>query len=190
MNPQPCLIVDGYLWRGRTAGERPKNPDGGSGRHGVISANFAIALGSQLNGKPYGAKDTVVRSGPVRVSGQGTHGPFSYSDLVVICGEPEYPDAHRDVVLNPAVIVEVLSPSTEAFDRGEKFVRYQTYNPTLTDYLLVAQDQPRVEHFRRQSGGEWSYRMTVGLEASVEIASIRCTLRLVDVYDRVAFAGE
>src|SRR5207244_7301426 len=103
------------------------------------------------------------------VSSHGTLGLFSSPDVVVICGEPEYTDAHRDVILNPAVIVEVLSPSTEAFDRGEKFIRYQTYNPSLTDYLLVAQDQPRVEHFTRQADGRWLYRLTAGLEASVEI---------------------
>jgi Uma2 family endonuclease len=192
--PQPCLIVDGYLRRERASEERHEfhgeihATASKSGRHGTVSTNVVVALEGQLKGKPCRAKDAIVRSGPVLVSGQGTHGPFSYSDVVVICGEPEYTDAHRDVILNPAVIVEVLSPSTEAFDRGEKFTRYQTWNPTLTDYLLVAQDRPRIEHYRRQADDRWFYRLTAGLEASVEIASIQCTLRLVDVYDRVAFA--
>lgn len=197
--PRPCFTVDQYLAFERTSEERHVYLDGEicamageSNEHGDISANVVIALGSQLKGKPCRArtKDTKVRSGPMRVSGQGTRGLFSYPDIVVICGEPEYPDAHRDVVLNPAVIVEVLSPSTEAFDRGEKFTRYQTYNPTLTDYLLVSQDRPQVEHFSRQADGRWLYRLITGLAASVEIASIGCTLRLVDVYDRVAFADE
>jgi Uma2 family endonuclease len=197
--PRPCFTVDQYLAFERSSEERHVYLDGEvyamageSDEHGDVSANLVIALGSQLKGKPCRArtKDTKVRSGPMLVSGQGTRGLFSYPDIVVICGEPEYPDAHRDVVLNPAVIVEVLSPSTEVFDRGEKFIRYQTYNPTLTDYLLVAQDQPRVEHFTRQADGQWSYRMTTGLGASVGIASIGCTLRLADVYDRVTFAGE
>jgi Uma2 family endonuclease len=190
------FTVDEYLRMERDSMERHEFLDGEiyamageSGPHGDVSANVVGALVGQLKGKPCRArtKDTKVRSGPMLVSGQGTRGLFSYPDVVVICGEPEYPDAHRDVILNPAVIVEVLSPSTEAFDRGEKFIRYQTYNPTLTDYLLVAQDQPRVEHFHRLAGGEWFYRLTTGLEASVEIASIGCTLSLADVYDRVEF---
>ena len=108
---------------------------------------------------------------------------------MVIRGEPEYHDAHRDVVLNPTVLVEVLSPATEAFDRGEKFRRYQTWKPTLSDYLLVSQDRPQVEHYVRQADGTWSYRRHTGLDACVEITSISCTLRLAEVYDRVTFGG-
>jgi Uma2 family endonuclease len=112
---------------------------------------------------------------------------FSYPDLVVICGEPEYHDSIKDVILNPRVITEVLAPSTEAFDRGEKFSRYQAWNPTLSDYILVSQDKAQVEHFVRQADGTWSYRRHTGLEANVVIESIGCTLNLADVYDRVRF---
>jgi Uma2 family endonuclease len=94
------------------------------------------------------------------------------------------------VVLNPKVILKILSPSTEAFDRGEKFTRLQTWNPTLTDYVLVSQDRPQIEHYTRQSDGSWSYRRTTGLDASVAIASIGCTLKLADVYDRVSFVEQ
>jgi Uma2 family endonuclease len=103
------------------------------------------------------------------------------------CGEPEYHDTHKDIVLNPKAIFEVLSPSTEAFDRGEKFTRLQTCNPTLTDYVLVSQDRPQIEHYTRQADGEWTYRLHLGLESSVALPSIGCTLKLADVYDRVAF---
>ena len=118
------------------------------------------------------------------MSGRGTEGLFSYPDIVVVCGEPECHDALRDVILNPTVIVEVLSPATEAFDRGEKFTRYQTWNPTLSDYVLVRQDRPQIEHYHRESNGGWSYHRHAGLEASVAIESIQCTLKLADVYDR------
>src|SRR5579862_826762 len=128
---------------------------GESGEHGDITVNCVVSLGSQLKGKPCRArsKDTKVRSGPTLKAGETTRFLFSYPDIVVACGEPKYLDAHTDVILNPTAIVEVLSPSTEAFDRGEKFNRYQTWNPTLTDYLLVSQDSPQVEHFVRQKDG-------------------------------------
>jgi len=93
------------------------------------------------------------------------------------------------VLLNPTAIVEVLSKSTEAFDRGEKFNRYQSWNPTLSDYVLVSQDSPQIEHFVRQKDGTWSYRRYTGIESSLTIASIDCTLRLAEVYERVSFSG-
>jgi Uma2 family endonuclease len=105
----------------------------------------------------------------------------------VVCGQPEYQDQHTEILLNPSVILEVLSPATEAFDRGEKFQRYQRWNPTLTDYLLVSQDRAQVEHFIRQADGGWTQYVHTGLDAAVTIASIQCTLKLADVYDRVIF---
>jgi Uma2 family endonuclease len=106
---------------------------------------------------------------------------------VVICDEPEYHDEHKDVVVNPTVIIEVLSPSTELFDRDVKWDRYQTWNPTLTDYLLVAQTRPSIEHFHRQANSSWSYARYTKLESTVTIDSISCTLKLADVYDRIVF---
>jgi Uma2 family endonuclease len=194
--PRPSCTVEQYLTRERSSEGRHYFLDGEvyamageSPAHGDISANLVISLGSQLRGTTcrVRTKDTKVRSGPLLSAGETTRGLFSYPDVLVICGEPEYHDAARDVVLNPRVIVEVLSPTTEAFDRGEKFTRLQTWNPSLTDYVLVSQDRPQVEHFTRQADGSWSYRLTTGLEASVEIATIHCTLKLAEVYDRVAF---
>jgi Uma2 family endonuclease len=140
-----CYYLDGEIYA--MAGE--------SGRHGNISANIVGTLVGQLKGTPCRArtKDTKVRSGPILRAGETTRGLFSYPDVLVICGEPEYHDAYQDVVLNPKVILEVLSESTEAFDRGEKFTRLQKWNPTLTDYLLVSQEQEQLEHFTRQPDG-------------------------------------
>ncbi len=76
-------------------------------------------------------------------------------------------DEHRDVVTNPKIIIEVLSPTTEAFDRGEKFDRYDFWNPTLTDYLLVSQDQPKIDHFIRQEDGNWTRIVYRGLKSKV-----------------------
>lgn len=107
-----------------------------------------------------------------------------------MCGEPRFHDAYRDVLLNPQVMIAVLSPSTEAFDRGGKFLRYHTWNPTLSDYVLVSQEAPIIEHFIRRDDGSWSYYVHQGLERQVRIASVGCTLPLADVYDRIVFPAE
>jgi len=194
----PRCTVDEYLTVERAAFERHIYLDGEvfamageSGAHADISTNLVAIVATQLKGTPCRArtKDTKVRCGLAPMAGHATKGLFSYPDLIVICGEPEYHDAHRDIILNPKAIIEVLSPATEAFDRGEKFTRLQTCNPTLTDYVLVSQDRPQIEHYQRQANGEWSYRLHIGLEATVRIASIDCALKLVDVYDRVVFAA-
>jgi Uma2 family endonuclease len=194
--PKPMYTVDEYLVIERASQERHEYLDGQiyamageSGEHGDISANLIATVVIQLRGTPCRArtKDTKVRSGPAPTLGRSTSGLYSYPDVVVVCGEPEYHDAHTDVILNPSVIVEVLSPATEAFDRGEKFARYQTWNPTLNDFLLVSQDQQQIEHYHREADSRWSYHRHTGLESSVPIPSIECTLKLADVYDRIAF---
>lgn len=193
---KPRQTVDEYLAMERAAEERHEYLDGEvialageSDAHGDASVNVVASLATQLKGKPcrVRTKETKVRSGPIPMSGQSKRGLFSYPDILVVCGELEHHDSHRDVILNPKVIIEILSESTEAFDRGAKFERYQKHNPTLTDYILISQDKPQVEHFRRKSDGEWAYRLQSGLKARVEIKSIRCTLKLADVYDRVEF---
>jgi Uma2 family endonuclease len=194
-----AYTIDQYLAIERKSEERHYYLDGEiyamageSPAHGDISTNLVMLLASQMRGTPcrVRSKDTKVRSGAILSAGETTRGLFSYPDVVVICGEPEYHDNLRDVVLNPKAIVEVLSESTEAFDRGEKFTRFQLWNPSLTDYLLVSQDRPQIEYYTRQTDGSWSYRLTTGLEASVAIGSIGCTLRLADVYERIEFAEE
>ena len=117
-------------------------------------------------------------------------GLFSYPDLVVVCGAMQFHDQVRDVLLNPSLIIEVLSPSTEAFDRGEKFRRYRTWLPTLQDYLLVAQDKPLIDHYHRVEENRWELVPREGLEASLHLESVHCTLRLADVYDRIIFPPE
>jgi Uma2 family endonuclease len=195
-----AYTVDQYLKIERAAEERHYYLDGEiyamageSSEHGDISVNVAVALANQLDGTPcrVRTKDTKVRSGPILSSGESAECLFSYPDVLVVCGEPEFHDALKDIVLNPKVIIEVLSQSTEAFDRGEKFTRFQSWNPSLTDYLLVSQDRPQIEHFARQADGSWSYRRITGLDATVNIASIasvHCALKLTDVYKRVVFA--
>lgn len=192
--PQPLYTVEEYLALERASEERHEYLDGviyamagESGEHADISVNVSTALTNQLKGKDCRArsKDTKVRSGPIPKLKYSTKGLYSYPDVVVICGEPQHLDDYRDVINNPAVIIEVLSPTTENFDRGEKFDRYDTWNPTLSDYLLVSQDQARIEHFVRQADGTWTRAVHRGVRSKVIIKSIRCTLKLKDVYDRI-----
>ena len=164
--PRAKFTVAQFLTLERGAVERHQYFDGEiiamageSPEHGLVSSNLVVTLGYQLIDKPciVFTKDTKVRSGLGVVSSNTASGVFSYPDLVFVCGEPEYFDEHRDVLLNPTAIIEVLSPSTESFDRGEKFHRYQTWNPSLQDYLLIAQHKPQVEHFHREKDGKWSW---------------------------------
>ena len=197
MVAQPLYSAEEYLEFERQAEERHEYLDGfiyamagESPLHADISANLVILVGEQLRDSPcrVRTKDTKVRSGPTQR--RIMKGLFPYPDVVVICGEPQYHDEHRDVVINPRVIIEVLSESTEARDRGVKFHRYQTWSPTLTDYVLVSQQAPLIEHFERQADGSWSYHVYQGLEESLTIKSINCTLKLSDVYARIVFPEE
>jgi Uma2 family endonuclease len=194
MVAQPIFSIDDYLAIERAAEERHEYVDGyiyamagESGAHADICVNLTRIIATQLLDTPCRArtKDTKVYSGPSIKQARATKGMFSYPDLVVICGEPVYHDRHQDIVLNPTVIFEVLSDSTEAFDRGEKFHRYQTWNPTLTDYILVSQAFEQVEHYVRQEDGSWSYRVYDDLEQSFLIKSIGCRLALKEIYYRV-----
>ncbi len=195
----PTFTVDQYLAIERSSEDRHEFVDGviydmagESLEHGDISVNLVISLGVQLKGTPCRVltKDSKIRSGAAANSRPTSKGMFSYPDLFVVCGEPEYFDEHRDVILNPKVIIEVLSPSTEAFDRGEKCKRYQTWNPTLTDYLVVSQVEPLVEKFNRKAEGGWSFDRFTAMDAVVLLDSIGCKLLLSDVYDRVPFSSE
>ena len=154
---------------------------GASRNHNRITFNLARRIGNQLGGRRCEgyANDMRVKVNPT--------GLYTYPDVVVVCGEPRFEDQHVDTLLNPTVIIEVLSDSTESYDRGEKFAHYRAL-PSLSDYLLVAQDQPRIEHYQRQPDGRWLYSATDGLDAQVEITTIGCVLPLAEVYERVAFA--
>jgi Uma2 family endonuclease len=153
---------------------------GGSPRHSAIAFNIGGVFAAQLSGKPCQGfnSDAKVRTSPT--------GYYGYPDLSIVCGEPEYHDEKEDVLTNPIVIVEVLSPTTEAFDRGKKFARYRHLD-SLTDYLLVSQEEPRIEQYTKQSRNHWLLTVAEGLEAVLQIDSLGCTLRLSQVYERITF---
>ena len=191
--------VEEYLALERESEERHEYLDGEiyamageSTQHADISVNLVRDVSTQLKGTPcrVWTKDSKVLSGPAIKRSRSTRGLFSYPDLVVVCGEPRFLDEHQDVLLNPTVIIEVLSPATENFDRGEKFRRFRTQIPSLTDYVLVSQELPLIEHFRRQTNDEWILSAHSEIESSLQIASINCRLHLSEVYDRVTFPEE
>lgn len=193
---QFLYTVEEYLALERAAAERHEYLEGyvyamagESDAHGDICMNLSWIIGPQLRGTPCRGRiaNTKVLSGPKPLSPRSRKGLFSYPDFFVVCGPREFHDDHKDVVTNPKVIFEVLSDSTEEFDRDLKFQRYDHWNPTLQDYLLIAQTAPKVEHYTRQSDGSWKYRVYRGLKASCVIESINCRLRLAELYERVIF---
>ena len=197
--PRRKFTVEEYLALERAAEERHEYFDGEiiamAGErlpHGIISTNMIALIGIQLKGTPCFAvaKDTKVRSGLGIVSKRYAKGMFSYPDILVVCGEPEFFDDDTDIIMNPTAIFEVLSKSTELFDRGEKFQRYRAWNATLKDYVLVSQTKPHVEHYHRKTDGGWEMQEAIGLDAAIAIPSISCMLKLADIYDRIAFPEE
>jgi Uma2 family endonuclease len=154
---------------------------GGSIEHSRICVNVAGELRSRLKGKP-----CEVLSPNMKVV-TSPSGLFSYPDVVVICGEPQFYDERRDILTNPTVVFEVLSPSTEAYDRGEKFLRYRTQIEALREYVLVSQHRPLVEHYVRQPDGSWSYSSAGGPSEAIDLPSIDCLLPLSEIYDRIVF---
>ncbi len=151
---------------------------GATPRHTAIVANLLYLLVGQFKGKPCMAHGSDLR---VQVSPTGL---YTYPDIVVICGNAEFEDRHEDTLLNPNVIFEVLSKSTESYDRGDKFGQYRRL-PSLSDYLLVSQTHPVIEHFMRQADDSWILREYRGLDSMVEIRSTSCSLPLVEVYDKL-----
>jgi Uma2 family endonuclease len=153
---------------------------GGSPRHSHITANVIGALWARLQGKPCRVLSSDMK---VRASREGL---YAYPDVSVVCGEMQFHDEHEDVLTNPIVIVEVLSPSTEAYDRGKKFHQYQQI-ATLQHYLLVAQDTPCIDHYFRQDDGFWRVETVMGLDGQVVLNSLDIALALAQVYEKVDF---
>jgi Uma2 family endonuclease len=195
--PESLYTEDEYLALERASQERREYLDGQiylmageSPAHGTICTNITIEVGSQLKGTLCQAfsKDTKVRSGAIPRSRYSAQALYSFPDLVFVCGEAQYLDEHLDVLVNPKVIIEVLSPSTEAFDRGEKFARYREHLDSLKDYVVVAQSMPLVEHFALQTNGLGLLAASAAdIAESVSLTSIDCVLRLSEVYDRIVF---
>ena len=153
---------------------------GASRRHNLVVMNAGADLRSQLRTRPCEVYPSDMR---VKITATGL---YTYPDVVVVCGEPEFEDEHQDTLLNPTALLEVLSRSTETYDRGKKFGHYRRLE-SLQEYVLISQDEPRVEKYVRQPGGHWLLSEAVGLEATIQVPSIQCEMRLSEIYEKVRF---
>lgn len=156
---------------------------GASIRHNEISGNLYHALRKRLGGKgcrPYGS-DLRIRIDAADL--------FTYANALVVCGRIERAAESPESVTNPRVIVEVLSKSTESYDRGQKWEFYQQLD-SLREYVLVSQDEAKVERFFRTEGGPWMYELVSGLDQSLRLSSVECELPLAEIYENVEFGPE
>jgi Uma2 family endonuclease len=153
---------------------------GGSSSHSLIQCNLIRELGTRLKGSP-----CVLYSSDMRVKVQAV-GLYTYPDVSVACDPIQFEDEHDDTLLNPVVIVEVLSDSSEAYDRGKKFEFYRQL-PSLREYVLAHQHQPRIEQYIRQTGGGWLLREVAGLESKLSLASVGVTTKMSEVYYNLQF---
>jgi Uma2 family endonuclease len=179
---------DEYLTFERGSDERHEFLDGdvfaragGSLSHSRVCTNLSGEVQNKLKGR---SCEPLSPNMKVRTSNASL---FAYPDLTIVCGEPLFHDTKKDVLINPKVIFEVLSPSTETYDRTVKFARFRMGNETLADFILVSQDKPFVEHFTRHPDGNWLYRSFSDLGDSLNITSVECRLSLAEIYDRVEF---
>ena len=185
--PKTYVTPEQYLEIDRPAERKSEYYDGemfamagASVAHNTIVWNVITGLGSQLVDGPCQGypSDFRVRIGPGDRS--------AYPDVTVVCDKPEFADERRDVLLNPTVIMEVLSPSTASFDRGFKFDAY-TAIPSLREYVLIASDCASIEVFSRQTDGRWLLTKALSPDGSIELESIGCVLALAHIYQRVEF---
>ncbi|MEJ7619014.1 MAG: Uma2 family endonuclease [Pyrinomonadaceae bacterium] len=185
-NPKTLLTEEEYLALERQAEFKSEFYDGemfamaGASRtHNRIVTNVVTLLDNQLRQRPCN-----VYANDLRVKIPAT-GLYTYPDLVVTCGEEKFVDDKQDVLLNPLAIIEVLSDSTEAYDRGRKFEQYRSI-VSFQVYVLIAQDASRAEKYVKQEDGKfWLYSEVHGVDEIVTVEAIDCVMKIEDIYDKV-----
>ena len=187
--PLPRLTEAEYLTLERAAECKSEYFDGemfamagGTPQHSLIATNLAAEFRNRLKAGP-----CVPYNSDLRIKIEAT-GLLTYPDLSVICGPLRFAPGTDDTVVNPTVLVEVLSDSTEAYDRGKKFEHYRQIGG-VKDYLLVSQKEPRIEQFSLQSDGHWRLSEAAGLSAQIEVPSLQITLSLAEVFASVTFVS-
>lgn len=151
---------------------------GGSPQHSLISGNVITLINIRLWDAPCQVFNSDMK---IRVPSSRK---FHYPDVTVVCDKPQFADAEGDVLLNPLLIVEVLSDSTSDYDRNEKFNYYKEIE-SFREYLLVTQDETLVERFLKRPDGSWISAKAEGLDQSIELLTINCQLKLKDIYSKV-----
>ncbi len=153
---------------------------GASENHNLITTSTLSSLFSQLRKKPCKVypSDMRVRVGKTR--------QYTYPDMSIVCDKPLFADDHKDMLLNPTVIIEVLSSSTERYDRGDKFMLYRTLAP-LQEYVLISQNRVQIERYIRQPDSMWLFSEIQHIDDRIELTAIGCTLAAADVYEQITF---
>ena len=187
---KPLLTPQEYLAQERLAETKSEYlrgevyaMSGASRQHNLIAGNVSRELGQQLRDRP-----CEVYQGYMRVKVSPT-GLYTYPDIVVACGEPEFEDAEVDTLLNPTVLAEVLSRTTADYDRGGKFTHYRRLS-SLREYVLISQDRPLVEHYVRQGPDEWLLTEQSSLDPTLILPTIQCLLPLSEIYLQLLFEEE
>jgi Uma2 family endonuclease len=183
MTPQQYLEVEraahgdlSEYFRGRMYAMPPSQFN-----HALIMSHVAGELSQVLKHR---SEDTIPKG--LRLSTPS--GLYAYPDVMVL-RDPQFADGQQDVLLNPMIVIEVVSPATEAYDRGFKSTQYRTIE-SLEEYALVSQNEPRVEIFRRQPAGGWLLTESAGLESACRFESLGCQIALADIYERVTFTPD
>ena len=183
--PQPYITPQEYLERERRAETKSQYfqgeifaMTGASREHNLIAGNTLTSLNQRLRDRDCEVYPSDMR---VKVSPSGL---YTYPDVTVVCGEPQFEDAELDTLLNPKVLFEVLSPSTADYDRGGKFAQFRRL-PSLQEYVLISQDRPLVEHYVRQPQNQWMLTETESLDDTLVLSSIDCELPLAEIYLKV-----
>ncbi|MCB1771394.1 MAG: Uma2 family endonuclease [Candidatus Competibacteraceae bacterium] len=187
LQPKPHLTPEDYLAIERSAEFKSEYFDGemfamggASEAHNLIVTNTIVELGNPLKNRPCKlfANDMRVKVSPT--------GLYAYPDMIVVCDKAQFDDSHLDTLLNPTLIIEVSSDSTEAYDRGRKFEHYRSLE-SLVEYVLIAQDRPHIESYRQQPNQQWLFTESCGLESTLKLCSIDCDLALAEIYDKIEF---
>jgi Uma2 family endonuclease len=188
--PKPRLTPEQYLAIERKAAFRSEYYNGEmfamagvSKEHSRVKDNLIVLIGSRLWGGSCRTHSSDMR---VKVSRTGL---YTYPDIVITCGEERYEDDVVDTLLNPQVVIEVLSDSTEKYDRGKKFRHYQQID-SFREYVLVSQDEPVVERFVRQADGSWATTFVEGLDREFAFATVPVRVPLADIYAGVTFPAD
>lgn len=188
-NPIPRMSPEEFLEFERSSDERHEYRNGeifamsGAKRaHNLISVNLAAELRTGLKGR-----DCETYASDMRIW-VGIAALYTYPDMVVVCGELQFLDTTQDTLVNPTVLIEILSESTEAYDRGRKFEYYRKID-SLKEYILIAQTHPYIEKYVKHGDGFWLLSEIAGIDSFLKIESIDCTIPLAEIYDKIDFGG-
>jgi Uma2 family endonuclease len=187
--PNPAISVDDYLRYERESNVKHEYfageifaMAGATPNHNIITSSANRHVGNRL-----AQSSCIVFSSDQKV--RTTSGLYTYPDVTVVCGKPIYDDKHPDILLNPMLIIEVLSPTTEKYDRGKKFAHYRSL-PSFQEYVLIAQDAYWVECFSKHDNGEWVFQSAIGANSTITLKTFEITLSLTDLYQHIDFPEE